>query len=98
MLYFLHLKKLLMWHELLPLSLAIYLGTVMQRFLESTVKHLVVPAITMVVPIDENIDPIKLSILDKYGFNIKDVIAQTFSLTIALIVCYLFIRSLVDYK
>jgi len=97
MLYGSRFKKFLMWHELLPLSLAIYLGTVLQKFLESIVKNVIVPATTMVMPITAS-DAIDLSFLDKYGFNFKEAISQSFSFSIAVYVCYLFVRYFVDSK
>jgi len=89
------LKKILMWHELLPLSLAIYLGTVLQRFLESFVRDIVMPAILLLIPRKMR-DNNYLQGFDEYGFNFKDAISHIFTLFIAIYVCYLFIKLFAD--
>jgi len=89
------LKKILMWHELLPLSLAIYLGTVLQKFLESFVKDITMPAILLLMPTKVRNNNY-LQSFNEYGFNFTDAISHIFTLFIAIYVCYLFIKLFAD--
>ena len=86
--------RTLLWHDLLPLALAVYFGTVLQGFLESLVNHILVPLF----------DYSMVSIIGKtynrdYNstINIRGFIIQTITLSIACIVLYLCIKMLMKY-
>jgi large-conductance mechanosensitive channel len=86
------LKLLLLKDDFLVISLSVYLGFVLQNFLESLVKHLIFPLINSVVPIN----------LDEIGFNINNVhielseiIRNFINLLIGFILSYIIIRIII---
>tara|TARA_Y100000992_G_C20996694_1_gene364503 strand:+ start:39 stop:284 length:246 start_codon:yes stop_codon:yes gene_type:complete len=76
--------KTLMWHEVLPLGLAVYLGVVLQSFFESIVS-LIMPHLEAIIP----------ESLSKGLYS--DLIRNTITLTVALCILFLVIRF-VDWR
>ena len=76
--------KTLMWHEVLPLGLAVYLGVVLQSFFESIVS-LIMPYLEAIIP--ESISKGLYS----------ELIRNTITLTLALCILFLVIRF-VDWR
>ena len=76
--------KTLMWHEVLPLGLAVYLGVVLQSFFESIVS-LIMPYLEAVIP--ESIAKGLYS----------ELIRNTITMTVALCILFLVIRF-VDWR
>lgn len=85
------IQKFLLERDLLSLSLAIYLGTVLQQFLASFVDGLVTPLLSMLIPkrlkdFHEN------SFLKEHNFNIRKIITNLISLVIAVLLSYVLVR------
>lgn len=75
--------KTLMWHELLPLGLGVYLGVVVQAFFESVVSTLVMPYFDLILP-------------DDLGRSIySDLIKNTITLIIAMIILYIVVKVII---
>tara|TARA_A100001234_G_scaffold174111_1_gene155607 strand:- start:1114 stop:1398 length:285 start_codon:yes stop_codon:yes gene_type:complete len=81
------IKKTLFKGDLIYLALAVYLGSVMERFLFSVSKDCVQPFISLIFPIE--IIHTKFSLL---GLDISDVITQGISLSIALTLSYIILN------
>ena len=73
--------KTLMWHEVLPLGLAVYLGVVLQSFFESIVS-LIMPHLEAIIP-----ESISKSLY-------SELIRNTITLTVALCILFVVVRFL----
>ena len=71
--------------ELLQLSLAVYLGTVLQKLLESIVTNIFMPILDRLLPI--NILDEKIQLID-VDINIGEIISNLISMIIALSLAY----------
>ena len=71
--------------ELLQLSLAVYLGTVLQKLLESIVTNIFMPILDRIVPVD--ILDKKIQLID-VDINIGEIISNLISMIIALSLAY----------
>ena len=76
--------------DLIYMSLAVYLGLVIQKFLESLVGDIVIPLISY--PIPKKFKKINIKILN---LNINKFITLLISTIIAIIVSYNFIKIIV---
>ena len=80
------IKWILNKTELIELAAAVYLGTVMQRYLESIVDGILMPVLHNILPID---------ILHKQfmvlGIYLSPVLTNTVSMILALILVYMVI-------
>jgi large-conductance mechanosensitive channel len=85
--------KTLLWHDLLPLALAVYFGTVLQAFLESLVNHILVPLFDYIVAAAFG----KLHLYDKDIINLREFTTQTITLIIACVLLYCMIKILMKY-
>jgi large-conductance mechanosensitive channel len=85
--------KTLLWHDLLPLALAVYFGTVLQGFLESLVNHILVPLFDYIVAMAFG----NLHLHDKKIVHLRDFGVQTVTLIIACAVLYFMIKLLMKY-
>ena len=85
--------KTLLWHDLLPLALAVYFGTVLQGFLESLVNHILVPLFNYIVTMAFG----KLDLHNEKVFNLHDFGIQSITLIIACAVLYFMIKLLMKY-
>lgn len=85
--------KTLLWHDLLPLALAVYFGTVLQGFLESLVNHILVPLFDYIVAMAFG----NLHLHDEKIINLHDFGVQTVTLIIACAVLYFMIKILMKY-
>lgn len=91
------LAHFLLEKDLLPISLGIYLGTVLQKFLESIVSGLITPSLHLIIP-DKffHIGEDKNSILKKYNFDIQGVINNTLSMILSLVVSYVLVKYIIE--
>ena len=89
------IQTFLLEKDLLPLSLAIYIGTVLQKFLEKLVNGLIMPSLKSLTP-----KPIQdignNKFLKDNGFDLKGVFNHTLSLIIAIIISYFLVRYVVE--
>ena len=84
--------KTLLWHDLLPLALAVYFGTVLQAFLESLVNHILVPSFDYVTKMIFG----KIHLHDS-TINLRGFTTQTITLAIACVLIYLCVKMLIKY-
>ena len=82
------LVKILMWHELLPLGLGVYFGVVLQKFFESLVSSIVIPAFELIIPKSF------FSTLDYGNLDLSDFIGTTINLLIGCIILYYVVKVL----
>ena len=82
--------KTLLWHDLLPLALAVYFGTVLQGFLESLVNHILVPLIN-------HISSYFFGHLKTKSFEVEKFVVKTLTLFIACVVLYAVIKLIIKY-
>lgn len=85
------IQKFLLERDLLSLSLAIYLGTVLQQFLASFVDGLITPLLSMIVP-KRLKDFHESSFLKKHNFNLRKIVTDLISLIIAVLISYILVR------
>lgn len=75
--------RTLMWHDLLPLGLGVYLGVVVQAFFESVVSTFVMPLVDLILP-------------DDLGRSIySDLIKNTITLIIAMLILYIVVKAII---
>ena len=86
------IKTFLSAPELLNLTVAVYLGTVLQQFLEDIISEVIYPLLQIVLPetIYKNVD-IKFYNTD---INVGKIIKSTMSFFVAVIVCYYFVAMI----
>ena len=84
--------KTLLWHDLLPLALAVYFGTVLQAFLESLVNHILVPSFDYITTMIFG----KIHLHDS-TINLRGFTTQTITLAIACVLIYLCVKMLIKY-
>lgn len=87
------LLKTLLWHDLLPLALAVYFGNVLKGFLESLVNHILVPLFDYIVAAAFG----KLHLHDKDIIYFREFTTQTITLIIACVLLYCMIKILMKY-
>tara|TARA_B100001175_G_C19073354_1_gene432406 strand:+ start:125 stop:400 length:276 start_codon:yes stop_codon:yes gene_type:complete len=85
--------KTLLWHDLLPLALAVYFGTVLQGFLESLVNHILVPLFDYIMAMIFG----KIHLHDKDIINLREFTTQTITLIIACILIYFCVKIMMKY-
>ena len=73
--------------DLIYMAIAVYLGLVLQKLLESLAGDIVVPLAS--APLPENIKEINLNVLN---MNVNRFIVQIISFLIAVFVSYLFMK------
>lgn len=86
------LKLFLLKDDLLIISLSVYLGFVLQNFLESLVKHLIFPIINSVVPV--NLEKASFKI-NNVHIELSEIIKNFINLLIGLILSYIIIRIMI---
>lgn len=86
------LKLLLLKDDFLVISLSVYLGFVLQNFLESLVKYLIFPLINSVVPI--NLDDVGFKI-NNVHIELSEIIRNFINLLIGFILSYIIIRIII---
>ena len=79
--------------DLLPLALAIYLGTVMQKFLESIVASLVMPLLGLITPAWFYTQ--KLDVMGA-KLDIGDAISNTIMMIVAILVFFVLVRWIIE--
>ena len=86
------IRKFLSATELLNLTVAVYLGTVLQKFLEDIIAEVIYPLLQIVLPesIYKNVD-FKFYNTD---INVGKIIKSTISFFVAVIVCYYFVAMI----
>ena len=88
------LKLLLLKDDFLVISLSVYLGFVLQNFLESLVKHLIYPLITSVLPMNLKKANFKINNVD---IELSDIMQNFINLIIGLILSYVIIRIMIKH-
>ena len=86
------LKLLLLKDDFLVISLSVYLGFVLQNFLESLVKHLIFPLLNSVVPV--NLEDVSFKI-NNVHINFSEIIQKFINLVIGLVLSYVIIRIMI---
>lgn len=93
-----NISKFLFNHNLLELVLAVYLGTVVQKFFTSIVDGFIMPLMILLVPNSKqtNFSNIEIPLL---GVNIAvgDIIINTINLFIGFFISYIFVTYFI-YK
>ena len=88
------LFKILMWRDLLPLSMAVYFGTVLQRFFESLVNNIIIPVILSVIPERAYKNYMKTT---KHESDLSDFSLKSLTLLISVIIIYFVIKSIIKF-
>jgi large-conductance mechanosensitive channel len=88
------LKLLLLKDDFLVISLSVYLGFVLQNFLESLVKHLIFPLLNSVVPV--NLEDVSFKI-NNVDINFSEIIQKFINLVIGLVLSYVIIRIMIKH-
>ena len=88
------LFKILMWRDLLPLSMAVYFGTVLQRFFESLVNNVIIPIILSIVPENMYKNFMKKT---KHKTDLSDFSLKLLTLLISVIIIYFVIKSIIKF-
>ena len=88
------LKLLLLKDDFLVISLSVYLGFVLQNFLESLVKHLIFPLLNSVVPV--NLEDVSFKI-NNVDINFSEIIQKFINLVIGVILSYVIIRIMMKH-
>ena len=88
------LKLLLLKDDFLVISLSVYLGFVLQNFLESLVKHLIFPLLNSVVPV--NLEDVSFKI-NNVHINFSEIIQKFINLVIGLVLSYVIIRIIMKH-
>ena len=87
------LKLLFIEGDFLIISLSVYLGFVMQQFLQSVVKNIFYPILRSFLP-ENNFKQFKIN---NQIVDLGDIIKNLINLTLALIICYIIIRIILRY-
>lgn len=82
--------RTLLWHDLLPLALAVYFGTVMQGFLDSLVNHIL-------VPLFEYVTTFYFGRATPRPIDTEQFFIKTLTMIIACVILYFFIKLFVKY-
>jgi large-conductance mechanosensitive channel len=88
------LRNFLIEKDLIYIMIAVYVGTVLQKFLETFTKSIIMPILTLITPewFEKREKDFK-DTLETLGFvNMKELISQTFNLIIAISISYILIR------
>lgn len=88
------LFKILMWRDLLPLSMAVYFGTVLQRFFESLVNNIIIPIILSIIPKSVYDTYMKKN---KHKADLSDFSLKMLTLIISVIIIYFVIKSIIKF-
>ena len=88
------LKLLLLKDDFLVISLSVYLGFVLQNFLESLVKHLIFPLINSFIPMNLKKANFKINNVD---IELSDIMQNFINLVIGLILSYVIIRIMIKH-
>jgi len=88
------LKLLLLKDDFLVISLSVYLGFVLQNFLESLVKHLIFPLLNSVVPV--NLEDVDFKI-NNVHIKFSEIIQNFINLVIGLVLSYVIIRIMIKH-
>jgi len=88
------LKLLLLKDDFLVMSLSVYLGFVLQNFLESLVKHFIFPLLNSVVPV--NLEDVSFKI-NNVHINFSEIIQKFINLVIGLVLSYVIIRIIMKH-
>jgi large-conductance mechanosensitive channel len=83
------LKLLLLKDDFLVISLSVYLGFVLQNFLESLVKHLIFPLLTSILPVHLKKTNFKINNVE---IDFSDIMQNFINLVIGLILSYVIVR------
>ncbi len=87
-------RNFLIEKDLIYFMIAVYAGTVLQRFLESLTNSIILPLINIITPswlskVESNIQ----NNLEDLGFiDIRNFLIQTFNLLLAIFISYALIR------
>lgn len=84
--------KTLMWRDLLPLSMAVYFGTVLQRFLESLISNLIIPLIIMLIPKELYKKYLKTT---EFDTDLRDFSLKLLTLLVSILILYYVIKSII---
>jgi len=88
------LRNFLIEKDLIYFMIAVYAGTVLQRFLESLTHSIILPLINLITPtwLSESEENIQNN-LEELGFvDIRNFLIQTFNLLLAIFISYALIR------
>lgn len=88
------LKLLLLKDDFLVISLSVYLGFVLQNFLESLVKYLIFPLLNSVVPV--NLEDVNFKI-NNVHIKFSEIIQNFINLVIGLVLSYVIIRIMIKH-
>jgi large-conductance mechanosensitive channel len=88
------LKLLLLKDDFLVISLSVYLGFVLQKFLESLVKYLIFPLLNSVVPV--NLEDVDFKI-NNVHIKFSEIIQNFINLVIGLVLSYVIIRIMIKH-
>ena len=83
--------KILLWRDLLPLAIAVYLGTVFQNFFKSLVSNIFLPFVA-------NIIPFYLGTISEHKIDYKELTIDTITLIIAIVIIYIFVKVILIYS
>jgi large-conductance mechanosensitive channel len=87
-------RNFLIEKDLIYFMIAVYAGTVLQRFLESLTNSIILPIIGIITPswVSENENNLQ-DYLEDLGFvDIRNFLIQTFNLLLAIFISYALIR------
>ena len=90
---FKNLIKFLKQHDLIYMALSVYLGIVLEKFLESFIKDIFVPIVSTPIP-----NSIKQYSFDVLNMNVNNFITNIFRLLMSIIVSYLFVRIVMGVR
>ena len=87
-------RNFLIEKDLIYFMIAVYAGTVLQRFLESLTNSIILPLINLITPswLSEGENNIQ-NYLEELGFvDIRNFLLQTFNLLLAIFISYALIK------
>lgn len=94
------LRFFLIEKDLIYIMIAVYVGTVLHKFLETFTESIIIPILVLITPqwFEKGEKNIK-DTLEALGFvNMKELISQTFNLIIAIIISFVLIRFVLGLK
>ena len=86
------LKMLLLKNDFLVISLSVYMGFVLQNFLDSLGKNLIYPLINSMLPF--NLEELNFKI-NNVEIELSDIIQNFINLIIGVILSYIIIRVII---
>ena len=93
------IRKFMKERDLIYLTIAVYIGTILNKFLTTFTNSVIIPVFNLIIPDSLLIENIINKKLEGLGFvNLRELVRDFLSLGIAIILSYYVIRFVLNIK